>query len=190
MISSKLHQRIKRYVAILQTYADRLWYPPLIAFLAALDNIVIVIPNDGILISSSMLTPKRWFWLALSVTIGSTIGAMALATLIEIQGLPWLLDFYPGVDQTDTWRVTNDFFQVYGLIIVFIVAASPLMQQPAVILASLADTPLPKLAAVVFVGRFIKFLIMAYVGSHAPRLLERMWGLKGELDDVGVQVKK
>lgn len=64
------------------------------------------------------------------------------------------------------------------------------MQQPAVILASLADTPLSQLAAVIFVGRFIKFMIMAYVGSHAPRLLERMWGLKGELEDVGVQVKK
>jgi membrane protein YqaA with SNARE-associated domain len=71
---------------LLQRFVDRTWYPPFIGFLAALDNIVIVIviviPNDGILISSSMLTPKRWFVLALSVAVGSSIGALVLAALV------------------------------------------------------------------------------------------------------------
>jgi membrane protein YqaA with SNARE-associated domain len=174
---------------MLQSFADRIWYPPMIGFLAALDNILIVIPNDGILISSSMLTPRRWFFLALCVAIGSTIGATALATLIEVQGLPWILNLFPGVDQSTTWKLTEDFFQDYGLLVVFAVALTPIMQQPAVILASLANTPLLHLGAVIFVGRFIKFLIMAYVGSHAPKLLEKMWGLKGELEDAGVKIK-
>ncbi len=174
---------------MLQAFVDRVWYPPLVGLLAALDNFVIVIPNDGILISSSMLTPKRWFTLALCIAVGSTIGALGLAALIEFQGLPWILEFFPGADQTSTWTMTEEFFEKYGLIVVFIVAATPLMQQPAVILAGLADTPLLVLGSVIFSGRFIKFLIMAYIGSHAPRLLNRMWGLKGELDDVGIKTK-
>lgn len=188
-ISSKVHNRIRRIVKYLQEFADRLWYPPLIGLLAALDNLILIIPNDGILISSAMLTPKRWFILALSVAIGSTVGAAGLAALIELQGLPWILEIFPGVNQTTTWKLTEDFFHQYGLLVVFIVAITPILQQPAVILASLADTPLVHLAAVIFVGRFIKFLIMAYVGSHTPRLLSRMWGLKGELEDVGIDVK-
>ncbi len=189
MISEKLHEKIRASVKILQRYADRFWYPPLIGFLAAVDNIVIVIPNDGILISSSMLIPKRWFILALSVAIGSTLGAMVLASLVEFQGLPWILDLYPGVSETKTWSMSMEFFEQYGMFLVFAVAITPFMQQPAVILASLAKTPLLELAVVIFVGRFIKFLIMAYLGSHAPRLLGKLWGLKDELKDGGVELK-
>lgn len=189
MISYKLHEKIRIYVKLLQRYAYRFWYPPFIGFLAALDNLVIVIPNDGILISSSMLSPKRWFFLAVSVAVGSTLGAMVLATLVEFQGLPWILDLYPGISETKIWSVSMEFFEKYGLLLVFAVALTPLMQQPAVILASIGRIPLLELAFVIFIGRFIKFLIMAYIGSHAPRLLKKMWGLKSELEDVDVNLK-
>lgn len=189
MLSEKLHQKISATIKFLQRYTDRFWYPPLIGFLAALDNIIIVIPNDGILISSSMLIPKRWFVLALSVAIGSTLGAIGLAALVEYQGLPWILEIYPGINETKSWIWNVQFFEKYGLLLVFAVAVTPFIQQPAIILASLADTPFLELAVVVFSGRFIKFMIMAYIGSHAPRLLSKMWGLRGELQEVGVQIK-
>lgn len=185
----KLHEKITRSVRWLQNYVDRFWYPPLLGLLAALDNVLVVIPNDGLLISSAMLTPRRWFFLALSVAIGSTVGAAVLAALVEFYGLPWILGVFPGLEQTETWAMSMHFFEQYGLLLVFGVAVTPLVQQPAVILASLANTPLIHLAAVIFAGRFIKFFIMAYVGSHAPRLLKKMWGLKGELKDAGVKFK-
>ncbi len=184
-----MQEEIRRWVQILQRYVDRVWYPPLIGALAALDNLVIVIPNDGILISSSMLVPKRWFILALSVALGSTLGAMVLATLVESQGMPWILDLWPGINETKNWALSMQFFEQYGLLLVFAVAITPLMQQPAVILASLANTPLLHLAVVIFTGRFLKFLFMAYLGSHAPRLLKRLWGVGSELEDAGVKLK-
>lgn len=46
-----------------------------------------------------MLTPRRWFILALSVSIGSTLGAIGLAALVEIKGLPWILDLFPGLSE-------------------------------------------------------------------------------------------
>jgi hypothetical protein len=63
------------------------------------------------------------------------------------------------------------------------------MQQPVIIHSALANTPLPELAAVIFAGRFIKFNIMAYLGSHSPRLLKKMWGMKGELKDAGIKIE-
>jgi len=188
-LTEKFHNRIRIYIKILQKYADRIWYPPFIGMLAALDNIVIIIPNDGILISSSMLTPRRWFTLALTVAIGSTLGAIILAAFVETQGLEWILEMYPGINETKSWIWTEDFFEKYGMILVFVVAITPFMQQPAIIVASLAETPLSLLAAVIFSGRFIKFLLMAYVGSHAPRFLNKIWGIKREMDDAGVDVK-
>jgi len=174
----------------IRLFADRVWYAPFIALLAALDNFIVIIPNDGILISSSMLIPKRWFLYALFVAIGSTVGAIGLASIVEFKGLPWILELYPNVESTKTWHYSNTFFEKYGLYLVFFVAVTPLMQQPAVILASLANTPLLDLALVIFTGRFIKFLIMAYVGSHAPRLLSKLWGVQDELKETGINLPK
>ncbi|GIL17844.1 MAG: hypothetical protein BroJett040_15950 [Oligoflexia bacterium] len=189
MVSEKMHEKIRTYVHGLQTYADRIWYPPMIGFLAAIDNLVLIIPTDGILISSSMLIPKRWLTFALNVAIGSTLGGLVLASLVEFHGLPWVLQMYPGVNETHIWAFCEEFFHQYGLLLVFIVALTPFIQQPAVILAGLANTSLLQLVTVLFVGRLIKFLIMSYLGSHAPRLLKKLWGLKGELKDAGVQIK-
>lgn len=186
--SREWQSKLRSWVRFLQNFTDRFWYAPLLGLLAALDNFVLVIPNDGLLISSALLLPKRWFSLALYVGIGSALGASVLAGLVKYQGLPWILDLYPGVDQTAAWAFTMKFFDQYGLWLLFAVAVTPFVQQPAVILAALAGTHLWILAAVVFIGRFIKFLIMSYVAAHTPALLKKMWGLKGELQNVGVDV--
>lgn len=187
--SEKLHNKIQSYVQKLEQYADRIWYPPLIGILAALDNLVIIIPNDGILVASSMLAPKRWAIFAICISIGSTVGAVALSLLTEHQGLPWILEFFPGIDQTRTWMWTESFFDKYGLYVVFVVGLSPIMQQPIIILSALAHTPLGEQTAIFFAGRFIKFNLMAYLGSHSPKLLNKIWGIKGDLKDAGVKIE-
>lgn len=186
--SEKLHSKIQIYVQKLEQFADRAWYPPLIALLSALDNLIIIIPNDGILVASSMLVPKRWALFALSISIGSTLGAIALSLLVENQGLPWVLEFFPAIDKTQMWIWTERFFDKYGLFLVFAVGASPIMQQPVIIVAALANTPLIELAAVIFAGRFVKFNLLAYLASHSPRLLKKMWGMKEELKDAGIKI--
>lgn len=186
--SDRLHSKIQLYIKKLEQFADRIWYAPFIGILAALDNLIIIIPNDGILVASSMLIPKRWVLFATSVTIGSTIGAMALSYFVKIEGLPWVLEYFPEMDQTFIWTWTSTFFDKYGLAVVFAVALSPIMQQPVIILSALANTPYSQLAAVIFLGRFLKFLLMAYLGSHSPRLLKKFWGMKSELKDVGIKL--
>jgi membrane protein YqaA with SNARE-associated domain len=181
MRSKVLKRHIRKKIRHLQLFADRIWYPPLLGFLAALDNLILVIPNDGLLISSSMLTPRKWLSLAISVTIGSTLGALALIAVVKLQGLPWILAFYPGVDQSDIWLWSLDFFQRYGMLLVFFVALTPIAQQPAVILASLAQSPTQELCFVVFSGRLIKFIFLAYLASHTPRLISKLWGVQREL---------
>lgn len=188
MIAKALHAKIQVYVAKLEQFADRVWYAPFIGLLAALDSIFVVIPNDGILIASSMLVPKRWLIFAVCVATGSTIGAVTLGLVVEHQGLPWILEYYPGIDQSEVWKWTEDFFDEYGLLVVFAIGASPLMQQPVIILAGLADTPLLNFAVALFIGRILKFSLMAYLGSHSPKLLKKMWGLKDELKDAGVKI--
>lgn len=187
-MTAATHELIQKYVQQLEKFADRFWYAPLIALLGALDNFLIVIPNDGILVASCMLIPKRWALFGFSVAVGSTLGAVALSYVAESQGLPWVHEYFPAIETTTVWKWTENFFAQYGLIVVFAVSASPLMQQPVIILSALSHNSLPELAAVLFAGRFIKFMLMAYVGSHSPRLLKKIWGMKDELKDAGVKI--
>lgn len=136
-----------------------------------------------------MLRQKSWVKFAFATAIGSTIGALILAAAVELQGLPWILDLFPGLSESKTWVYTNKFFDKYGLIVVGAISFTPFMQQPAVVLAGLANTPLEKLAPVLLIARLIKYLIMSYVGSHAPRLLAKMWGIEGELKDAGIKIE-
>lgn len=189
MIGKGIREKVAGFVRGLQRFAGRWWYPPLIGLVAIADNFVFIIPSDGILISSVLLTPRRWLWLALTSTFGSTVGALILAALVEIHGLPLILEYYPNLTDTATWTLTSQFFDQYGLYLVFLISMTPLMQQPVIILAGLALTPLSELAPVVFFGKGVKYVVLAYVGSHAPRLLKKLWGLKEELKEVGVKLE-
>lgn len=189
-MSSNIRQRIEAYIQFLERYADRFWYPPIVGVLACIDNLLVLIPTDGILISSTMLTPRRWFFLGLATAIGSTVGAGILAFVVEAHGLPLVLEWYPGIEQTQAWQVTNNFFDQYGLLVVFAIAATPFFQQPSIIIASLAATPLPSLIGTIFLGRALKFLVLAYIGSHAPKLLKKVWGIRSELKISGVDLEQ
>ncbi len=180
--------QIEKLVANLQRFTHKKWYPQLVGFLAAVDNIILVIPNDGILISSAMLSPKRWWSLALWTTIGSTIGALALCLLVDNYGLDFLLYLFPNLQNSLTWQWTVHFFDQYGLLLVFLVALAPVAQQPAVVLASLASVNLTALLALIFVGRLVKFAIMAWVASHAPSKIEKLWGVRREFKQVQSQM--
>lgn len=183
-----LHQRMSRWIVSFQKHVNRTWYAPLLGLIAALDCFVLVIPTDGILISSAMLRPKRWLILAVCTAIGSTFGAMLFAALVEYHGLPWILEIYPTINSGAMWSLATQFFERFGLLLVFAVAAAPITQHPIVILAVLAKVSLFKLGLVMLAGRLFKCLIMAYVASHAPRLLAKMWGVMDELKDAGVKL--
>ena len=179
-----INQLLTQMISRLQDFAEKKWYPYFVGLLAAIDNIILVIPNDGILISSAMLTPKNWWKLAFWTTVGSTLGALALCLLVQNFGLDFLLYIFPKLQSTTTWQITVHFFEKFGLLLVFLVALAPIAQQPAVVLASLAAVNIPELLGLIFIGRLIKFTIMAWVASHAPSKLEKMWGVRSELKQV------
>lgn len=182
-----IQTRVIKLIQFFQHYVNKSWYSLLMGFLAFIDYFVIVIPSDGLIISSSMLQPKKWLQLAIAFTVGSTLGGIALFYIVREFGLALILNIYPAIDQGATWAWTTQFFDNYGLLVVFLVAASPFVQQPAVILAALSHVNFAHAAILILVGRFIKFVVLSYISSHSPKYLSRLWGIKGELEDVGIQ---
>lgn len=182
----RLQKKILNLIQFFQHYANKRWYSFLMGFLAFVDYFVLIIPTDGLIISSSMLQPKKWFRFAIGFTIGSTLGAVVLFYLVREFGLNLILDIYPGIDKGLMWSWTTQFFDRYGLLIVFLIAASPIVQQPSAILAALSHVDFAQTALVIFLGRLLKFLILSYLSSHSPKYLSKLWGIQSEMEDVGL----
>lgn len=174
----------------LHTLVDSIWYLPLISVLAAVDNFVLVVPTDGIMASSTMLQPKRWgrYWLTL--TFGSSVGTILLAAVTQSQGLNVALQYFPDLQQGWVWQYTEQLFVSYGLLIVALIAMTPVILQPAAMLAAVAQIPLPSIFVAVLVGRLVKFFIIGYLASHAPQKLAKLWGIQDELKDLGIDTSR
>jgi membrane protein YqaA with SNARE-associated domain len=183
-------KRLRSLLDFLQKHANAWWYAPAIALLAAADAFVIVVPTDGLLVSASMLAPRRWVYHALIVTVGSALGAWALAAILETHGLPFLLHLNPGLEETRAWVWSDRIMDNWGGYALFLISLSPIMQQPAVALAALAGMPLSKIFLLVFAGRVLKYGFLAWISTHAPGLLKRLWGLEKELKEAGVDGAK
>lgn len=168
----------------LREYSNSVWYPYLIGILVALDSFILIVPTDAMTVSAVMLEPKKWIRYAMLVAISSSIGAICLAFIVDIYGQSFIEAVFPGLEQTRMWILTDQFMETYGLIVVFAIAVTPLTQPPSVILAALSHMPLGYIFLAILLGRSIKYLLIAWISSHAPKLLSRMWGVRGELQDV------
>lgn len=169
---------------------DRWWYPFLIAFLTFVDVFTIVVPSDGILVSSAMMRPKKWIRTAFAMTVGSFLGGALFAALVFHYGESFVFALMPTITETVVWSWTHDFFQKYGLIVVFLAAASPVSFQPALFFAVIAHTPFAQIMLMLFAGRALKNFVIAWVSSHTPRALEKFWGIRSDLEEMGIHPKK
>lgn len=181
-----MKEKFHAFLKWVQHYSDRPWYPEFIGVLAALDYWILILPTDGLVISGVIFSPKRWLRYAIMIPILSTIGAVTFAIFIGEQGLPYIQTRWPGIETTAVWMWTETFFDQYGLLVVFLIAATPFAQHPAIMIAALAQSPYPKIALAVFLGRLLKYVILCWVASHAPKLLNKLWGFKSEMKEAGV----
>jgi len=181
---------VKRGVAQLQKFTDRPWFEWLVGFLAGIDTWVLVIPTDGLLISSVLLNPKKWFRLYVLASLGSTLGLLSFAYVVSHWGLPWISENWPLLVRSSLWAWTESLFVTYGLWVLLGVAATPLIVQPTLALAVVSHHSLSNIMLVVLAGRLLKYFVMSWVARWAPASLSRLWGVGGELKEVGIEPKK
>jgi membrane protein YqaA with SNARE-associated domain len=168
-----------------QRYAHKPWYALVLCVFAASDAFLVIIPTDGLLVSSIFLAPKRWLEKCIAVAVGSTIGSALLFLCVQSMGISFLERISPGVTATRSWTLTHQWMDVYGLWAVFAVALSPIFQHPAVAISALMETPLDRVVVAVLVGRLIKYLVISWAASHSPKILFRFGFMRKELDEVG-----
>jgi len=184
MLIDRYHEIARKLISTIQKFVNRIWFGPLLIFLSMCDSLIVVIPTTGIMVSSTIVQRKRWWEFGVYVAIGSALGAFIIVLLTKYYGLEKLTLLVPSLTTSSIWKWTLYFFKQYGLLVVFIVGLMPFSQQPALILATLSNISLTPLVVVIICSRLIKFPFIAYLASHAPKFLRKIWGIKFELEDV------
>jgi len=158
----------------LRTFIDRPWYVLSVAFLAGLDLFILVVPTDGLVISSYFGKKKRLWGPITLVALGSAIGALALAALVQAD-VTFITDrLLAPLFHNDAWEAADSFLEKYGYWAVALSALCPVPQQPAVLLAALAEMPLTTLFLSFLVGRLLKYGFFAWSVRHLPNLVLRI----------------
>jgi membrane protein YqaA with SNARE-associated domain len=151
---------------------------------------IVVVPVDGILVTTSMLRPRKWIGTFLWVTTGSALGALATAILIQYFGDSAIERLAGDNLGTETWKSMTLFIENYGPWAVGLVAVSPFPLQIGVIIAAAAKMPLFPFFVSIWIGRFIKYGFLSWAATHAPGMLSRLWGIQGELKEIAEAEKE
>ena len=168
----------------LESASNRAWFLPFVSLLAGLDLFILVVPTDGVSVSATLLQPKKWIRIAISIAIGSTLGALLLTWLVKNHGAWMVSTFFENALQSSTWLHAQDFIAEWGLPAICAIAMSFLPLQPAVVLAGLSPLAPEKIVSWIFVGRLIKFVALGWATSHAPRFLSRFKTIRTELGEM------
>lgn len=171
----------------LERFVCRWWYGPLLFFAAGIDHYVIFIPTIGLMVSSVFLAPRRWLSIGLWTATGSWFGVMVLGWLAQHFGLSVIEQHYPDLLKTPFWSLTHRFFADFGAWVVFAAGLTPVPQQPPVVIAAIAGTPLFQIGAMLLVATCLKFGFLSYLASHAPQKLNRFTEVRHELDKLHIE---
>src|SRR6476620_9242043 len=98
-----MNRSLKNQIAFWTGFASRWWFIPLVAFLAAVDAFLVVIPTETLLITAVLAHPKRWIAVALWVTFGSAMGATLFGLVTSWFGEPFINYVFPQLLHSQTW---------------------------------------------------------------------------------------
>ncbi len=175
---------LERFIESLQKSIDRPSFPAYLALAAFLDVFTLVIPTDGIVVSTSMARPKRWFMIALGTTVGSILGVALLGAIVYWDA-EWIKNFAPSIFQSEGWEFTKEMLGKYGFWAVFLGGLGFIPPtQPFIIIPILADMNFTHWLLAFSVARILKFFSFAWIASHSPKLITRFKIFRLELGEV------
>ncbi len=187
-----MHKRfhpILRLFAHMRAKAFSPWFLPLIFFLSFIDFFVVVIPMDALVVASVLLRKKDWFKVFIVATLGSALGAIALAYVIDLWGEPLVREHLGTWYVGETWTKTTEIISKHGAWGLILIAMTPLPQQVAVALCRFAHVSLSAIFLSIFVGRGLKYFFYAYCAAFAPRLIMRFKSIREETVELTTDEK-
>jgi membrane protein YqaA with SNARE-associated domain len=141
----------------------------LMLLFAVLESIIIPIPVDPLLVATVLARPAKWIRLSLGCTLASVIGGgigWALGGLLGV-GIDQILAALPAaIAAAEKFEAVQAGFVEFGILLVFIGAFTPLPYKVIAVSAGIAGFALLPFLMISFIGRGIRFLIIAGIARH------------------------
>jgi len=178
-------------VAWLLNFASAWWFPLVAGFGTALNMFTIVLTGATVVLFLAAVfgQPQRWKSTAIANAAGATVGTAILLLLVRERGVDYLQTTFPTVLASPAWAKATSLMTTYGLGGMLLVSSLPLILHPVIVFGILSGLSNTTILAVVFTGRTIKYLVMAYTASTAPGAL-RYFGIKTSLIDYATKATK
>ncbi len=129
------------------------------------------IPPDVMLAPMCLATPSRWLRLALITTVASVLGGLAGYAI----GFVFFEAIEPWLRESAYWtsyELAREWFDQYGVWVVFIAGFSPIPYKIFTIAAGVAVLNLPGFFIASLIGRGMRFFLVAAIVRFAGVALE------------------
>ena len=144
--------------------AERLLY-----VFAALESVIFPIPVDPLLVATVLARPRDWRGLTFGCTLASVIGGMAgwgIGSLFGLHIDDFLAMLPARLAGDEIFAAVEVGFARFGIFLVFLGAFSPLPYKVIALSAGLGGFGLIPFIVTSFVGRGLRFAIVAAIARH------------------------
>ena len=166
MISPALERRLAE---ALSHGADRAPYPLLMGAVAFIATLSMTVPFGPLLTLGVLLAPRRWKAVAFVSSCGAALAAALLYLFFHHLGWVQLSERYPEIARSQAWSDAQLWLSAYGVAALFVIAASPLPQTPALMFAAMHALPLPQVVLALMLGKLIKYSTYAWLAACFPK---------------------
>lgn len=154
------------------------------ALVAGINLFTMIIPVDAILVAGVWAHARKWWLMGLAMSLGSTLGAAALAHVVGSHGFPPFDHYLESLRQTESWRSTTSFSAQYGHWAVFVATILPMPLMPVVALAAITQMSFAFIVTSFLAGRTLKCFALAWAAGHAPKLVRGFSPLRAEIEKL------
>jgi membrane protein YqaA with SNARE-associated domain len=150
-------------------------YVPLIAAaLSFASTFTMSSPATFVIITAVLLARARWKAIVLQSAIASALAGTLLFLLFRHLGWEQLQAQFPDMQSSAAWLRAVDWVEAWGVPALFVMAALPLPQAPAILLLAIGDHGGAEVLLAIFAGKIIKYGAVAWVTATFPAKV-RAW---------------
>ncbi|WP_018988285.1 hypothetical protein [Aromatoleum toluclasticum] len=133
-------------------------------------------PVTAVVVPATLMAAGRWRAIAGVSALGSAIGATVLMLVFHHLGWTQLYERFPELATNSSWAQVVDWGRRYGTAALFLIAASPLPQTPALIFFGAVRPDYVGVFVAMLAGKLMKYGTFAWASSHFPERVGKSLG--------------
>jgi membrane protein YqaA with SNARE-associated domain len=166
---------LQRLIAAAAPLAGSRLFPVLGGLLAFLATLSLTIPVVPVLTALVVMNRARWRSITCWAVLGSASGGAVFTYLLGYFGAAFLNARMSQVVASPHWENSAEWVAEYGMVTLATIAALPVAQSPALILAAIFGMPWLHVFAALLIGKTVKYGLMGAITAGTVRHLAEFY---------------